>query len=96
MDVNDQLIQKLAHLSRLKFKPEEVEGLKHDLTAMIGMIEKLQEVNTNGVEPLLHISKAVNITRPDVVKDQIYQTEAVQNAQNTEGPFFKVPKVISR
>jgi aspartyl-tRNA(Asn)/glutamyl-tRNA(Gln) amidotransferase subunit C len=56
MIVNDALIEKLAHLSRLELKEAEKEEMKIELQKMIGFIDKLNELDTAGVEPLLHMS----------------------------------------
>ena len=63
---------------------------------MISFIEKLKEVDTTGVEPLLFMSDEVNVLREDVVEGSISQEEALQNAPVTDGKFFKVPKVIRK
>ena len=61
MIVNDALIEKLAHLSRLELKEAEKEEMKIELQKMIGFIDKLNELDTSGVEPLLHMSENVDI-----------------------------------
>ena len=96
MEVTDELIDHLANLSRLSFKPEEKEAVRIDLEKMISFIEKLKEVDTTGVEPLLFMSDEVNVLREDVVEGSISQEEALQNAPVTDGKFFKVPKVIRK
>lgn len=96
MKVTDELIDHLANLSRLSFKPEEKEAVRIDLEKMISFIEKLKEVDTTGVEPLLFMSDEVNVLREDVVEGSISQEEALQNAPVTDGKFFKVPKVIRK
>ena len=96
MKVTDELIDHLANLSRLSFKPEEKEAVRIDLEKMISFIEKLKEVDTTGVEPLLFMSDEVNVLREDVVEGSISQEVALQNAPVTDGKFFKVPKVIRK
>ena len=96
MEVTDELIDHLANLSRLSFKPEEKEAVRIDLEKMISFIEKLKEVDTTGVEPLLFMSDEVNVLREDVVEGSISQEVALQNAPVTDGKFFKVPKVIRK
>lgn len=96
MEVNDQLINNLAKLSHLSFTEEERKEIKADLQEMITFIEKLREVNTEGVEPLLHMSSNVNILREDVVEGSVSRTEGLKNAPDTDGTFFKVPKVIKK
>lgn len=96
MEVNDQLINNLAKLSHLSFTDDERKEIKADLQEMITFIEKLREVNTDGVEPLLHMSSNVNILREDVVEGSVSREEGLKNAPDTDGTFFKVPKVIKK
>lgn len=96
MEVNDLLIDNLAKLSHLTFNEQEKEDIKADLQQMISFIEKLKEVNTEGVAPLLHMSSNVNILRDDVVQGSVSREEALKNAPDTDGTFFKVPKVIKK
>jgi aspartyl-tRNA(Asn)/glutamyl-tRNA(Gln) amidotransferase subunit C len=96
MIVNDELVDQLAHLSRLEIKPGERESIKKDLQKMIAFIEKLNEVDTTGVEPLLFMSDEINILREDKVEGSISREEALKNAPNKDDQFFKVPKVIRK
>ena len=96
MEVNDQLVNKLAHLSRLHFNEEEKGEIKNDLQRMIGFVEKLNELNLDGVEPQLFMSDEVNVLRADEIKGSISRKEALQNAPLHDGQFFKVPKVIKK
>lgn len=96
MEVNDLLVDNLAKLSHLSFNEQERKEIKSDLQEMITFIEKLKEVNTDGVEPLLHMSSNVNILRDDVVQGSVTREEALKNAPDSDGTFFKVPKVIKK
>ena len=96
MIVNDALIEKLAHLSRLELKEAEKEEMKIELEKMIGFIDKLNELDTTGVEPLLHMSENVDIFRDDEVSGQISKEDVFKNAPLHDGDFFKVPKVIKK
>ena len=96
MEVNDALVDKLANLARLHFKDEEKAAIKNDLQRMIQFVEKLNELDTTGVEPLLHMSEQVNILRDDEVKGSISRAEALLNAPLHDDVFFKVPKVIKK
>lgn len=96
MEVNDALIEKLAQLSRLEFAEEEKQEIKSDLEKMIGFIDKLNELDTTGVEPLLHVSDNVNIFRKDEVKGEIGREDVFKNAPLHDNEFFKVPKVIKK
>lgn len=94
--MNNEMIKNLAELSRLSFNDQEMEVIKKDLQQMIGFIDKLQELDTTGVEPLLHMSNAVNVLREDIVQGSISREEALKNAPENDGVFIKVPKVIER
>lgn len=96
MEVNDDLVDKLANLARLKFEDGEKESVKNDLQKMIQFVEKLNELDTSGVEPLLHISDNVNILRADEVNGSISRNEGLKNAAMHDEQFFKVPKVIKK
>ena len=96
MEVNDALVDKLAHLARLKFDAAEKEDIKKDLQKMIAFIDKLNELDLSGVEPLLHMSDEINVLREDEVKGSISREEALKNAPMHDEKFFKVPKVIRK
>ena len=96
MEVNDIMVEKLAHLARLNFDAAEKQSIKKDLQRMIQFVEKLNELDTNGVEPLLHMSDNVNVLREDEVKGSISTKEGLKNAPLHDETFFKVPKVISK
>ena len=94
MEVNDALIDNLSNLARLEFNAEEKEGIKKDLQRMIHFVEKLGELDTSGVEPLLHMSPEINVLREDKLRDAVSRSAALANAPATDGTYFKVPKVI--
>ncbi len=96
MEVTTDLVDKLAHLSKLSFTQKEKEAIAEDLAKMIGMVEKMQEVDTTGVEPLLHMSAATNVFRKDEMGAQFSSEEALENAPLSGQGFFMVPKVISK
>ncbi len=96
MEINDSLVDKLAMLSRLQFSDTEKDAIKNDLEKMIHFVDKLNEVDTTGVEPLMHISNNVNILREDTVVQDYSRDQALQNAPLKDEQFFKVPKVITK
>ncbi len=96
MEVNDAMVDKLAHLSRLQFNENEKAEIKNDLQRMIAFVEKLNELNLEGVAPLLHMSDEVNVLREDEIKGSISREEALKNAPMHDEQFFKVPKVIKK
>ena len=96
MIVDEKLVDHLAHLSRLKFNPEEKEAIRKDMEKIIGFVEKLNELDTTGVEPLRHMTDAVNVLRPDEQHGSVSREEALRNAPMHDLQFFKVPKVLNK
>lgn len=96
MEVNIELIDKLSNLARLEIKPEEKDRLRNDMQQMIGFIEKLQELDTTGIEPLMHLTEEINVLRQDEVKGSVSREEGLQNATLKNESFFMVPKVIKK
>ena len=96
MEVNEQLIDNLAHLARLRFTEIEKLSFKTDLQRMITFVEQLKEIDTTGVEPLLHMSDAVNVLREDEIKGSISREDALKNAPQKDDEFILVPKVIKK
>ena len=96
MEINDVLVDKLAMLSRLHFNETEKVSIKNDLEKMIRFVDKLNELDTTGVEPLMHISSNVNVLREDEVNQGCSREEALLNSPLKDEQFFKVPKVISK
>jgi len=96
MEVNDAMIENLATLARLHFNEEEKKEIKDDLQRMIAFVDKLNEVNTEGVRPVLHMSDEINVFREDEIQGSISREEGLKNAPLSDGVFFKVPKVIKK
>lgn len=96
MEITNELVDNLANLSKLSFDAEGTTEIRNDLQKMVGFIEQLQSVDTNGVEPLLHMGDAVNILRQDQVQGSIKRQDALLNAPLADEAFFKVPTVIKK
>jgi aspartyl-tRNA(Asn)/glutamyl-tRNA(Gln) amidotransferase subunit C len=94
--VNDALILKLETLARLQLSGDERLRLQGDLEQVLAMIEKLEEVDTEGVLPLLHVVDQKQVLRADEVREQLTEEQALSNAPEKHGPYFSVPKVIDR
>ena len=88
------MVDKLAHLSRLQFNETEKTEIKNDLQRMIVFVEKLNELDLDGVKPMLFMSDEVNVLREDEIKGSVSREEALKNAPLHDEQFFKVPKVI--
>ncbi|SEM81873.1 aspartyl/glutamyl-tRNA(Asn/Gln) amidotransferase subunit C [Chitinophaga rupis] len=96
MEVNDALVQQLANLARLEFSEQERAGIQHDLQRMITFVEKLNELDTANVQPLLFLTENYNVFREDKVIPSITREEGLQNAPSANDQYFKVPKVIKK
>ena len=96
MEVNEQLIENLANLARLRFTETETQSFKTDLQKMITFVEQLKQVDTTGVAPLLHMSETRNVLREDEIKGSISRDEALKNAPQKDSQFILVPKVIKK
>lgn len=94
MQVTEEMLDKMAKLARLNIDPNQRAILLQEMTDILGWVEELNEVDTSGVEPLIHMSQEINKFRPDVVDGQLSQQEALANAPKSDGAFFQVPKVI--
>lgn len=96
MEITPYLIDKLASLAKLEFDESSRTEIMGDLREIISFFEKLQEVDTAGVEPLIHITEGANHLRNDEARASITKHEALQNAPLHDGSHFKVPKVIKK
>lgn len=96
MEVNKQLVDRIAALSKLEFDDNTKEAIRQDLERIISFVDKLNEVNTDNVEPLIYINDDVNVLRDDIVKQEISKEEALSNAPTKDSDYIKVPKVISK
>ena len=90
------MVTKLATLARLSFTHVEKESIKADLQKMIAFVQKMDEFNTDNVEPLLHMSQQQNSWREDIVEGSCTKSQALQNASKHNGDFFMVPTVIQK
>lgn len=96
MKVNPETIDKIAHLARLDVKEEEKQGLLDDMNKILTFMDKLNEVDTSDVEPLIYMNDEVNVLREDVVNHEINRDQALKNAPKQDGKFFRVAKVINK
>lgn len=94
MKIDRQHLDKIAHLARLEFDERDALKMMEDMTAIVNWVEKLNEVNTDGVEPLTTMSYEVNSWREDEVRPHLPHDKALENAPHKDKDFFRVPKVI--
>lgn len=96
MDINDDMITKLSDLAKLEFSSGERGKIKTDLNKILHFVEKLQQVDTEGVEPLIYMNEDVNVLRDDVAEKTITKEEALKNAPQKDSDYFKVPTVLNK
>lgn len=96
MNIDKDTVDKIAHLARLEFEDKAKDEIIKDMNNMLAFVNKLNEVDTTGVEPLIYMSDEVNVLREDDVVQEITQEQALKNAPEKDSDYFKVPKVIDR
>jgi aspartyl-tRNA(Asn)/glutamyl-tRNA(Gln) amidotransferase subunit C len=96
MSVTKNDVKKIAELARLEFSESEIENYTSEMNKILGYVEKLNELNTENVEPLSHPIENNNVFRDDVVKLSTDREKALSNAPDSTSEHFKVPKVISQ
>jgi aspartyl-tRNA(Asn)/glutamyl-tRNA(Gln) amidotransferase subunit C len=87
-------VRHVATLSRLALDEPHLVRLAGQLESILGYIAKISEVDVTGVEPMAHALPIHNVFREDVVEPSLPLEKVLQNAPDSDGPFFKVPKVI--
>jgi len=91
-------VEKIAELARLELTSEETQSFTEQLGAILGYIEKLNELDISDVEPMSHCSTtgedAEYVRRDDIVKPSLGSKAATENAPDAEAGYFKIPKVI--
>lgn len=96
MIIDKQTIYKVADLARIAIKEEEIEALIPDMNKILTFMEKLNELDTQGVEPLVYMNTEENVWREDIVKQEISVNDGLKNAARHNDAFFLVPKIIEK
>ncbi|MBB5437367.1 aspartyl-tRNA(Asn)/glutamyl-tRNA(Gln) amidotransferase subunit C [Pedobacter sp. AK017] len=96
MIIDKQTIYKVADLARIAVKEEEIEALIPDMNKILTFMEKLNELDTQGVEPLVYMNVEENVWREDKVKQEISVADGLKNAARHNESFFLVPKIIEK
>ncbi|MBD1394947.1 Asp-tRNA(Asn)/Glu-tRNA(Gln) amidotransferase subunit GatC [Mucilaginibacter glaciei] len=94
MIIDEQTVDKVAHLARLELRADEKAEMIKDMNKILGFMDKLNEVDTTGVEPLVYMISENNPLREDVVKQVITTEGALLNAPDHDSSHFLVQKVI--
>jgi aspartyl-tRNA(Asn)/glutamyl-tRNA(Gln) amidotransferase subunit C len=96
MKIDTKVVDELAHLARLSYENEAKQEIVTELNKIIAFVEKLEEINTDGIEPLIYMVDETNITREDSMKQDVSQDEGLKNAPKKDSDYFRVPKVIEQ
>src|SRR6478735_983372 len=89
-------VDEIAHLARLEFDENSKKEILNDMNRMLSFIDKLSELNTDSVAPLIYMTQENNILRPDLPEVTLTQKEALKNAPKKDSDYFKAPKVIEQ
>jgi aspartyl-tRNA(Asn)/glutamyl-tRNA(Gln) amidotransferase subunit C len=96
MKIDDRMIDKIAGLAYLEFRDEEKEKIRKDLEQILTFVEKLKELDTDRVDPLIYLSDNPDVLREDRIIHSLNRDEALLNAPDKSDGFFRVPKVIKK
>jgi len=96
MKVDNTLVDKVANLAKLEFDEVAKEKMVSDMDKIIAFIDKLEELDTQDVAPLVYMSEETNVLRADVVGEHSAKEAALKNAPQKDSDYFKVPKVLKK
>ncbi|MES2279669.1 MAG: Asp-tRNA(Asn)/Glu-tRNA(Gln) amidotransferase subunit GatC [Bacteroidota bacterium] len=94
MKIDQDTVDKIAHLARLELSASEKTETIKDMNRILDFMDKLNEVDTSAIEPLVYMNTDANVLREDVVKQVITHEDALLNAPKANADFFHVAKVI--
>jgi aspartyl-tRNA(Asn)/glutamyl-tRNA(Gln) amidotransferase subunit C len=94
MKIDKTTVDHIAHLARIEFDEDGKEKMMGDMNKILTFMEKLNELDTEGVEPLIYMSDEVNVLRPDEVRMDITHEDALKNAPKHDSDYIRSPKVI--
>ncbi|WP_199140725.1 Asp-tRNA(Asn)/Glu-tRNA(Gln) amidotransferase subunit GatC [Pedobacter sp. ASV12] len=96
MKIDQQTVYKVADLARIEIAANEVDTLTVEMNKILTFMEKLNELDTTGVKPLVYMNESANVWREDVVKQEIDTVDGLKNAARHNESFFFVPKIIEK
>ncbi|MBN1378903.1 MAG: Asp-tRNA(Asn)/Glu-tRNA(Gln) amidotransferase subunit GatC [Gammaproteobacteria bacterium] len=94
MSLDADQVRKIAHLARLAIREEDIPGYAHNLSNILDLVEKMNQVDTDGIEPMAHSHDAVQRLREDRVTETNQREHFQVNAPQSEDGLFLVPRVI--
>ncbi|MGM9475580.1 Asp-tRNA(Asn)/Glu-tRNA(Gln) amidotransferase subunit GatC [Pedobacter sp. GSP4] len=96
MNLDAKTIYKIADLARIHIDDKEVDTLIPEMNKILSFMEKLNELDTSAVKPLVYMNESVNVWREDVVKQEISTADGLKNSAKHSDEFFMVPKIIEK
>ena len=93
-EISPEQVRHVAKLARLHLAGPEMQRLEGQLESILEYVAKVREVDVTGIEPMAHALPLANVLRNDVVEPSLPVEAVLQNAPESDGPFFKVPKII--
>lgn len=93
-EFTEQDVRQVAKLARLNCPEHEIKQFTGQLGAILGYVDQLNQVNTDGIEPLAHSLPVSNVFREDVVRPSLANDQALQNAPQRDGEYFAIPRVL--
>ena len=94
MSLTDEDVRKLAHLARLELSEAETQAVRPQLDNILGFVQKLAQLDTEGIEPMTTALDVDNCWRNDTASPSLPHEAAIQNAPSTDGEYFLVPPVL--
>lgn len=94
MSLSKEEVEKVAALARLRLSADRLDQMTKDLAAIVGFVEQLDELDTDGVEPMAHAGDLANVFRPDEQRPSVDREEALANAPSRDEESYLVPPVL--
>jgi len=92
--ITDEIIDYVSILAKLELSDEEKQAAKNDMSRMLDYIDQLNELDTDGVEPMSHVFPVNNVFREDVVTNQDNKEQVLANAPKQKDGQYQVPKTV--
>lgn len=94
MRVSIDQVRYVARLARLSFSPDQERRVASDLSAVLDYMQQLDELDTSDVPPMAHVLDRVDVFRPDRVDERMDREQALSNAPDSDGTYFRVPRIL--
>lgn len=96
MKISEEIVDHIAHLARLEFEGDKKQAILKDMENIVSFMDKLSEVDTDNVEPLIFMNDEYNKLREDIAQVTVTQDEALKNAPKKDSDYFRIPKVLDK